>query len=187
MARGQSRELRKEGSGGLRAGEIQNADLCRSAFPNVFSSLLSKEIRPSNIQLTRYIYAENSRSQLLITRSSLAEVFTYHQVMPVYLDFMFVFGAQSDATDLRFGGFHQHVMMRDPPRGPSMPELGRSGRYFQLCYNLKGVTPKLKSDVNLKLDEWSIRQAAIYHQLDVVYGTTLWIVTKGTHRSSATL
>ncbi|PGH18772.1 hypothetical protein AJ79_00185 [Helicocarpus griseus UAMH5409] len=106
-----------------------------------------------------YIYSHNSSDRLLITRSSLAEVFTYHQVMPAYLDFIFVFGAQSDATDLRFTAFRHNIMMRDPPRMTPIPQLGRSGRCFQLCYNLKG--------------------AAIYHQFDVVYGTTLWIVTKG--------
>lgn len=60
-----------------------------------------------------------------------------------------------------------------------MPELGRSGRHFKLCYNLKGVTLKKESNENIKLNEWSIRQAAVYHQFDVVNGTTLWIVTKG--------
>lgn len=126
-----------------------------------------------------YIYAENSRDRLKITRSSLTELFTYHQVMPAYLDFMFVFGAQSDAADLRFSGFREQTIMKDPPRGPAIPDLGRSGRHFQLCYILKGVTLKRKSDENTKLDEWSIRQAAVYHQFDVVYGTLLWIVTKG--------
>lgn len=126
-----------------------------------------------------YIYAENSRDQLKTTRSCLAQLLTYHQVMPVYLDFMLVFGAQSDPKDLRFSGFREQTLMRDPPRGPSIPDLGRSGRHFQLCYNLKGVTFKKKNDENTKLDEWSIRQAAIYHQFDIVFGTTVWIVTKG--------
>lgn len=99
--------------------------------------------------------------------------------MPVYLDFMLVFGAQSDPRDIRFSGFREQIMMRAPTRGLSMPSIGRSGQHFQICYNLKGVTFKKESDENIKLNEWSIRQAAIYHQFDVVYGTTLWIVTKG--------
>ena len=131
------------------------------------------------LTLVRYIYAENSRDQLRITRSMLVQILTYHQVMPVYLDFIFVFGAQSDPRDLRFSGFRQQSMMRDSPRGPSIPGLGRSGRQFQLCYNLKGVTLKTKNAENINLSEWSIRQAAIHHQFDVIYGTTLWIVTKG--------
>lgn len=104
---------------------------------------------------------------------------SYHQVMPVYLDFMLVFGGQSDARDLRFSGFHQQIRLRNPVNGHAAPELGRSGRQFQLCYNLKGVQFKKPSEEHIKLDEWSIRDAAIYHQFDVEYGTTLWIVTKG--------
>jgi hypothetical protein len=107
----------------------------------------------------------------------LAQILTHHQVMPVYLDFIFVFGAQSDPRDLRFSGFREQTMIKDPPRGLAM--LGRSGRQFQLCYNLKGVTLNKNNKENNKLSEWSIRQAAIHHQFDVVNGTTLWIVTKG--------
>jgi hypothetical protein len=109
----------------------------------------------------------------------LAQILTYHQVMPAYLDFMFVFGTQTDPADLRFGSFREQIIMKDPPRGPSSLDMRRSGRQFQLCYNLKGVTRKKKDDKNIKLSEWSIRQAAIHHQFDVVFGTTLWIVTKG--------
>ena len=92
---------------------------------------------------------------------------------------MFVFGAQSDPKDLRFSGFREQSLMKVPARGLPIPDLGRSGRHFQLCYNLKGVTLKKRSNEFTRLNEWSIRQAAIYHQFDVVFGTTLWIVTKG--------
>jgi hypothetical protein len=104
---------------------------------------------------------------------------TYHQVMPAYLDFMFVFGSQSDANDLRFSGFREQVQLKPHPACLSIPGLGRSGRHYQLCYNLKSVYRKKQSHENVKLDEWSIRQAAVYHQFDVEHGTTLWIVTKG--------
>lgn len=99
--------------------------------------------------------------------------------MPVYLDFMLVFGGQTDARDPRFSGFREQVRLKPPANGHTAPELGRSGKLFQLCYNLKGVQFKKASDENIKLDQWSIRDAAIYHQFDVEYGTTLWIVTKG--------
>ena len=125
------------------------------------------------------MYADNSRSQLKTTLRALLEILTYHQVMPAYLDFMFVFGAQSDPKDLRFSSFRQQVLMKDSATGLPMPNLGHSGRHFQLCYNLKGVTFKRENQESIKLNEWSIRQAAIYHQFDVEFGTTLWIVTKG--------
>ncbi|KAL9623132.1 MAG: hypothetical protein Q9160_002646 [Pyrenula sp. 1 TL-2023] len=128
-----------------------------------------------------YLYAQNSRAPLKVTRNMMTEIFTFHQVSPVYLDFISVFGAQSKARDLRFSGFREQTTLSDIPRGPAISELGRSGRQYQLCYNLKGVL--LKSEVggkdNFMQKEWSIRQAAIHHQFDVKEGTTLWIVTKG--------
>ena len=129
--------------------------------------------------LHSYIQGYHSRSELRITRQMLVLILTYHQVMSVYLDFIFVFGAQSGPRDLRFSSFREQTMLRSPPRGPIMLELGRSGRQYQLCYNLKGVTLKKSDADNARMNEWSIRQAAIHHQFDVVYGTTLWIVTKG--------
>jgi hypothetical protein len=128
--------------------------------------------------MVRYIYAEHSRSELKITRDMLTQILTFHQVIPAYLDFISVFGAQSDPRDLRFSGFREQRTLVDPPRGPAVEGLGRSGRQFQLCYNLKGVTCKEES-TKTELVQWSIRQVAIHHQLDVVTGTTLWIVTKG--------
>ncbi|KAH7087651.1 hypothetical protein FB567DRAFT_350505 [Paraphoma chrysanthemicola] len=125
------------------------------------------------------MYGENSRDKLKTTRESLAAIMTYHQVMPTYLDFMLVFGAQSDANDLRFSGFRDQVRLKAPSTGPALPSLGRSGKHYQLCYNLKGVQFKKKHDENIKNDEWSIRQTAVYHQFDVETGRTLWIVTKG--------
>lgn len=99
--------------------------------------------------------------------------------MPVYLDFMLVFGGQSDAKDLRFSGFREQIRLKAPDSGHSAPELARSVKHFQICYNLKGVQHKKEDAENAKLDEWSVRDTAIYHRFDVEYGTALWIVTKG--------
>jgi hypothetical protein len=128
---------------------------------------------------SRYIYGQHSRDKLKITRSSLTEIMTYHQVMPSYLDFMMVFGAQSEPKDLRFSGFRENVRLRTTSSQSSMLSMGRSGRHYQLCYNLKSVCFKKRSHEDLKLDEWSIRQTAVYHQLDVESGSALWLVTKG--------
>lgn len=97
--------------------------------------------------------------------------------MPAYLDFMFVFGAQSDARDLRFSGFRESLDLTGAYMRPSM--LGRGGKRFQLCYNLKGVTLHKGNEENIKLSAWTVRQAAIYHQFDVVSGNSVWIITKG--------
>lgn len=106
-------------------------------------------------------------------------ILSYHQVMPSYLDFVSVFGSQALPRDLRFSGFREQMLLSNPPRGPAAPALGRSGRQFQLCYNLKAVACLSDAKTTPSRKEWSIRQAAFHHQFDVEEGTTLWIVTKG--------
>ncbi|KAL9021295.1 MAG: hypothetical protein Q9185_001500 [Variospora sp. 1 TL-2023] len=122
-----------------------------------------------------FISGGNSREPLKISRRMLTRILTYHQVMPCYLDFMSVFGLSKSARELRFSGFRAQVLLKNPTPNSAMPDLGRSGRHFQMCYNLKSVArvPDEKRVV------WSIRQAAIYHQFDIEKGTALWIVTKG--------
>lgn len=130
----------------------------------------------------RYIWGVHSRAPLQITRSMLGKIFTYHQVMPSYLDFISVFGHQShrlEPRDLRFSGFRTQMSLAQSNRHAPASSIGRSGRQYQLSYNLKGVT-FLEEDKTIgQQSEWSIRQAAIHHQFDVVEGTTLWVVTKG--------
>jgi hypothetical protein len=126
-----------------------------------------------------YIHGKSSRSELQLTKDMLLKVLSYHQVMPTYLDFIFTFGAQIEARDLKFSGFYEQTLLGEHSGGVAAPELGRSGRQFQLCYNLAGVSDTKYDRPDVKLRQWSIRQAAIHHQFDVVYGTTLWIVTKG--------
>ena len=128
----------------------------------------------------------------------LTRLFTFHQVMPAYLDFISVFGRQEEPRDLHFGGFREAMAITKTFDTPGLPS--RSDRQYQLCFNLKGVTLKentskrerkmedsqgsndrtdTDSDLAEMEYEWSIRQAAFYHQFDVATGTTLWIVTKG--------
>jgi hypothetical protein len=118
---------------------------------------------------------------LKITRTMLTRILSYHQVMAGYLDFISVFGLQSEPRDLRFSGFREQTLLNNPARGPAVLSLGRSGRQYQLCYNLKAVSCKQGQTTSLEGKEWSIRQAAFHHQFDVVGGTTLWIVTQGRH------
>jgi hypothetical protein len=125
-----------------------------------------------------FIWAGHSRHALRITRTMLVRILSYHQVMASYLDFISVFGSQSEPRDLRFSGFREQTLLADPPRGPAVPDLGRTGRLYQLCYNLKAVASIPSADDPTK-QAWTIRQAAFHHQFDVVKGTTLWVVTKG--------
>ena len=107
------------------------------------------------------------------------EILTFHQVMPEYLDLVSVFGQQSEQRDLRFSSFREQKNLKVQQPNSAIDNLARSGRQYQLCYNLKGVTAKVQDPMNPENNQYSIRQAAFYHQLDVVSGNTLWIVTKG--------
>jgi len=101
---------------------------------------------------------------------------TYHQIMPAYLDFISVFGIKVDngrqevgGRNLRFTGFQTRNAMCN--KRLALANLGRSGRAYELCYNLK--TAALANE-----GKWSVRQAAFYHQFDVETGASLWISTK---------
>jgi hypothetical protein len=99
--------------------------------------------------------------------------------MPSYIDFLCVFGSQDEPRDLRFASFREQTLISEPARGPAVEALGRSGRQFQICYNLKAANCTSSANTKVQAKQWSIRQLAIHHQFDVKTGTTLWIVTKG--------
>ncbi|KAI2619906.1 hypothetical protein GGR54DRAFT_107719 [Hypoxylon sp. NC1633] len=126
-----------------------------------------------------YLYGMHSRSKLKLTRDMLVDILTFHQVMPAFLEFIYVFGQQSEPTDLQFNGFREQVVLTNPPTGLVLPQLGRSGRHFQMCYNLKGVALTSESKGDIMRNEWSIRPVMIHHQFDVANGNTLWIAVKG--------
>lgn len=104
----------------------------------------------------------------------LLELLTWHQVTPAYTDFMLVFGMQTHSKDLLFGEFRAQIHIKPTDATNSIAVLGRSGRHYESCYNLKSVSQSQQG-----VDSYSIRQSAFYHRFDVVGGNTLWIVTKG--------
>ncbi|KAK8086768.1 hypothetical protein PG994_001742 [Apiospora phragmitis] len=129
--------------------------------------------------LTRNLFAVNSRAPLLLTSEMFGELMTYHQVMPSIVDFISLFGEQSQPNDLNFSGFSAQPIATKPLDGRAVQELGRSGKQYQLCYNLKCVKLKTSHPTDFTFDEWSIRQAVIHHQFDVVGGNSFWLVVKG--------
>lgn len=101
-----------------------------------------------------------------------------HQVMPDFLDFVFPFGESEHAQDFHFSGFRAENQFSKNPgaeRGLAVPALGRSGRQFQMCFNLRSVEMKTFDSRR----PWSIRQIAAYHSFDVETGRTVWIFVKG--------
>jgi hypothetical protein len=104
----------------------------------------------------------------------LKELLSYHQVMANYLDFVFLFGQSSGANDMRFSGFREQTYLRSPVTPKGLENLGRSGRGYEVSYNLKTVQLKNEDDPA----SWSVRQAGLYHAFDVSYGTTTWAITR---------
>ncbi|OTA98095.1 hypothetical protein M426DRAFT_123742 [Hypoxylon sp. CI-4A] len=125
------------------------------------------------------IYGMHSMSKLKLTKDMLLNILTFHQVMSAFLEFIYVFGQQSEPADLQFSGFCEQVVLSNPPEGLIVPGLGRSGRHYQMCFNLKGIALKSENKVDSTMNEWSIRPAVFHHQFDITNGNTLWIVVKG--------
>jgi hypothetical protein len=105
----------------------------------------------------------------------LAFLFSYHQVMPAFLDFIFPFGKQEYARDFYFSGLREESRLGAKRKGIEIPQLGRSGTEIQLSYNLRSVEQSNgEPDI-----PWSIRNAAVYHSFDIKTGRSLWINVKG--------
>ena len=98
-----------------------------------------------------------------------------------YLEFLFAFGQQTDPVDLSFSGFRANVSPAtvSVPVNADLKALGRSGKQLQLCYNLKTIEIKSEPGTDISKQDWSIRHVAVYHQLDLETGKTLWILTRG--------
>ncbi|KAF2267133.1 hypothetical protein CC78DRAFT_593648 [Lojkania enalia] len=162
----------------------------------------------SNSETPRFLYAELSTKPLKTTPNILKRLLTFHQVMPVFIDFLTVFAHPPQQRELGFSGFFDQITLsnkfhstnvaipaqqpllantRQPivsnlhvPRGPAATSLGRSGRQYQLCYNLKRVARTKGTARDEYSDQtWSVQQSAFHHQFDVEEGTTLWMNAKG--------
>ena len=105
----------------------------------------------------------------------LMTTFTYHQVMAAFIDFLFSFGKRDPPRDFHFSGMYDETHLSDDHRSLSLPDLGRSGTDFKMCYNLKSV----ESSSSQKDFPWSVRQLAVYHSFDVLTGKSFWTIIKG--------
>lgn len=87
-----------------------------------------------------------------------------------------MYGSPSaEDRELRFSGFRSEINLQNPEKGTIIDDLRRSGRRYQLCYNLKTVVLKSSDQKGPVAGLWKIRQAAVHHQLDIGSGTQLWL------------
>lgn len=105
-------------------------------------------------------------------------VLSFYQVTVEFLDFVFSFGESERARDSCFGGFRVENRFSNDPNGEralAVPALGRSGRQFLMCFNLRSI----EWTEHDSRRSYSIRQTAVYHSFDLETGRSVWIFFKG--------
>jgi hypothetical protein len=99
--------------------------------------------------------------------------------MPQFLEIILSFGAfQHRAVPIAYQNAvfrYEHGIDSGDAVRSNIPELGRSGRVIQNCYNLWSVE---YSDDTTAKPPWAIRQTGVYHSFDVGNGRALWITVK---------
>lgn len=121
-----------------------------------------------------FVGAFSGRDRLYVSQDMLTWLMTILQTMPEFLEFLFPFGKQLYTYDFQFSSFRHETRLADHFKSLEITELGRSGRRFQICYNLKAVESKREDPCW----PWSSRQTAVYHSFDVVKIQSTWIVVK---------
>lgn len=101
--------------------------------------------------------------------------FTYFQVMPEFLSFLFLFGQRVLALDLYCSGFYHNTRLGENSSNLTDETRAWSGMDLQMCYTLKSVEPS-PSQIDWP---WSIRHCAVHHTFDVVNIRSTWIMIKG--------
>lgn len=97
--------------------------------------------------------------------------------MPDFLDFLFGYGSHDgEDRDLRYSCFRTETILSNPDEGNVIPDLERSGLRYQICYNLKAVSPMAVKKQGVPQEKWQIHRAAIQHQFDPMNGNQLWIL-----------
>jgi Mg2+ and Co2+ transporter CorA len=96
--------------------------------------------------------------------------------MPTYIDLLLVYGGQEEDRELRYNAFRTRTTFINPEPGHIIPDLNRSGRQHEICYNIKAVSPKDPVKSQYVKNRWKIRQSAVYHRIDLGTGSALWII-----------
>ena len=134
------------------------------------TSLLSLTLNSSFIEASG-----NARTKLRTSQEALLLAFSYFQVIPEFLDFLFLFGEQIPAQDLYCSGFHHQTRLDPCSQTLKDPVRAVSGADLKLCYSLKSIeSSPVQHDW-----PWSIRHCAVHHTFDVQHRRSTWIIIKG--------
>ncbi|KAL2021715.1 hypothetical protein VTK56DRAFT_6658 [Thermocarpiscus australiensis] len=125
-----------------------------------------------------FLRSVHARGALGCSREQLSLLLTHYQVMPAFLDFVLTFKAQE--RPVSHAVFRQESYLdKESPEFCLDNNPPRSGIQIQHAFNLLSV--ERSSDCSSGLNQWKLRQVAVYHSLDVQNGRSVWIVLKGNH------
>ncbi|ETI27925.1 hypothetical protein G647_00374 [Cladophialophora carrionii CBS 160.54] len=120
-----------------------------------------------------FVGAPNARRALYISLAMSQWIFSVFQVLPSFLEFLFVFGESLYPVDSQFSGFREDCRLETTLQRQKITELERSGQDYQICYNLKSFERK----EGLQWP-WSCRQTVVFHAFDAQQGQATWITIK---------
>ncbi|GAB1319452.1 hypothetical protein MFIFM68171_09662 [Madurella fahalii] len=124
-----------------------------------------------------FLHSKSSRDRLGCSREQLTLLLTHHQVMPSFLDFVFMFKARQHPLSHAF--FRAENYVEAGSQTLRLLNLGRSGVQIQHAFNLLTVE-KSPQDRN----PWPLRHASLYHSLDLETGRSVFIFLKGNRELS---
>lgn len=113
-----------------------------------------------------FLHARNARDRLNVTMPMLQQLLSHHQVSPCVIDQLLSYGRRKSEQDFSSRLFYSETNM---PRAMPLPDLARSGNYFQLGYTLRSIEDP---------QSWSMRQASLYHCFDTSTGRAFWLIVK---------
>ncbi|KAI1208378.1 uncharacterized protein F4807DRAFT_431109 [Annulohypoxylon truncatum] len=121
-----------------------------------------------------FVQAASSRGALGCSKEQLTYLLTYYQVMPSFLDFVLNFSTRG--APVAHASFrHENYLEKNSPE-LALPEFKRSGIQIQHAFNLLSIERTRNED---EMNQWPLRQVAMYHSFDVTNGRSLWIILKG--------
>ncbi|KAK0669224.1 hypothetical protein QBC41DRAFT_224283, partial [Cercophora samala] len=127
-----------------------------------------------------FIQSNHSTAWLNCSASMLKLLFTFHQVDPSFLEFVYTFGSHDEPVDAFLSYFQNEDDLYSSQLSPIVT-LNRSGREIRHSFLLRGIEigPQHPSTTT---DSWIVRQVGVYHAFDVINGRTVWITLKGNSR-----
>lgn len=129
------------------------------------------------LHFTRFIHAEHDGAPLKISLEMLMFLFTYHQVLPSFLDFIHSFGRPTHPQGFLFSDCRRDRFETMLWAGTLTNRAPGTGSGDIRLHNLRAVE-RQQGDSAGPLP-WAVRQVAVYQTFDPDTSNALWVIVKG--------